>query len=165
MKKPDDSLFISQSWLARAARRSQSTIRKWGLEPVKKKGRTIYYDIRAAFAKVRELEGGEHVAHLTEARAELADVQRERIELELSEKQKELVPAHVILESWSDLLVTFRQRMQNLIARIDQLAATGGDVEQMADAVSTEIEKALAELGQFDGVRKMPTGEHVETRH
>lgn len=142
MKKPDDSLLVSLTWVCRATRRSPQAVRRWGLR-AKRKGRATYYRAPDVFDKVREIENTTSPqAELASERAALARSQRRKIDRENDASENFLLDARTVAEEWSHVFLIVRNRILNLSSRLQQLIVE----TDVAEIAAREIEQALNEL-------------------
>lgn len=86
-------------------------------------------------------------------------LQGDKIELEIAEKRRELIPASEIEPAWAGMILAAREALLSIPDRIAPLLAHLDGVDAMRDLLSEQIEDALLKLAATDGERITdPTG-------
>ena len=82
---------------------------------------------------------GDHRKRLTKARADIAEMEAERL-------SGQLVPVDRAEKVWTDAVANFRQRTLAVAHKAAPLVAVEGDIEQCHEIIEAHIHEALAEL-------------------
>ena len=80
-------------------------------------------------------------------------LQGDKIELEIAEKRRELIPASEIEPAWVGMILAAREALLSIPDRIAPLLAHLDGVDAMRDLLSEQIEDALLKLAATDGER------------
>lgn len=129
------------------------TFQRWGWKPHAEEGRQKLFDLREIAQKRYGDEAAQReVLDLTAERARLARAQAEKQELDLAERQGELIPAEAVVDTWADVLSAFRAKVLALASFAAGAAARGETVDSLADSVRAGLLAALGELADFDPV-------------
>ncbi len=92
-------------------------------------------------------------------KSRLNRLQGDKIELEIAEKRRELIPASEIEPAWVGMILAAREALLSVPDRIAPLLAHLDGVDAMRDLLSEQIEDALLKLAATDGERITdPTG-------
>lgn len=85
----------------------------------------------------------------------LARLQGDKIELEIAEKRRELIPASEIEPAWIGQVLAAREALLTIPARVAPLLAHMDSAEAMRDLLDEQIEDALTKLAATDGERRI----------
>jgi len=113
------------------------------LTPVKEEGRSKYYRLKDV---VNSITGAG--LDLSQERAKLDQKKREKLELEIAEKKRELLPADEVLEHYAKLVMNCRGRMLALPPTLAPQLAVEGDVAACSDLIKQCVYEALSELAE-----------------
>ena len=115
-----------------------------GLEPVKVDGRSKYFrlrDVVQAIFGTGALDGPQE-------RAKLDVAKRKKLELEIAEKRRELLPADEVKIYYSKLVMNARGRLLALPSALAPQLAVEGDVAACAILIKQGVYDALEELAE-----------------
>lgn len=139
-------VLLTQGQIAAAFGLAPSTISRWPLQPVERRGREVYYDLAEA---IRYRIGELGRLDLQQERARLARVQSERQELQLARERGELLPADDVERVWSLYIATARARMLTL-PEVAAPRVAGATVPAAVFILRDLVYEALTELAKYD---------------
>lgn len=115
------------------------------------------YDLRDV---AKHVYGGEPEAvrdlNLTQERAHLSKVQREKIEIELAAMREEYVPVGAVLDAWTTVCIQYRDNLLTLENKIKEFSAAGFIGDDIGDEFCDYINDGLVELSRFDPLGAEP---------
>ena len=129
------------------------TIRKRlnNVDPIKVDGRSHFYDSTIVLPLIYELDrlkNGD--LDLNTEKAKLAAVQRQKIEIEIDEKQEKLVPADEVGKYWDKLVNNCRSKLLALPTRLAPQLVGIKDPNVIESNLRDVIYEALTELSNSD---------------
>ena len=148
----DRRLLVPQHVAALAFGITVPALLKWKIKPREKTGRVaLYYLPDLISLRVKRADSGE--AKLAEQRARLAELQGDKIEIELAEKRADLIPSELILAAWEPIAGAIRARVLALPAKIKRAAP---DLNQdQLDEVKRQCREMLEGLAN-GGIPRRP---------
>lgn len=139
---------------------SQQTISEWqakGLPYVAGNSRHggNQYDTAAVIRWLRETDVAKACGGET-PRDRLARVQADRVEMEIAEKRRELIPAGEIGQEWASVIVATRQALLVVPQEVAPLCVGIDDPDPIREILQDAIEEALSRLAEDDESRAVP---------
>lgn len=128
----------------------------WKIPPAYRIGRRKIYDARVVFVEVvrprlqPEQDGG--VLDLNAERAKLARAQTQKHELDLAEREGELIHRDDVIATWSDIVVAIRARLLALARLMPGHRRTGDSADDITRSVERAVRESLEELERFDPI-------------
>ena len=139
-------VLLTQSQLAAAFGLAPSTISRWPLQAVERRGREVYYDLREA---IEHCVGELGRLDLQQERARLARVQTERQELQLARERGQLLPAADVEVVWCGYIANARARLLAL-PEVAAPRVVGETVVAATTILRGLVYDALEELAAYD---------------
>lgn len=118
------------------------------------RGESNAYNVRACINWWIAREVGKHGEETPRDR--LARVQADRIEMEIAEKRRELIPAAEIGQQWASVVIASRQAMLVIPQNIAPLLVGMDDPDPIRELLQDAIEEALARLAEDDQPDALP---------
>ena len=109
------------------------------------------FDAVKAVADYLELRASrEPDLDLAKERALLAKKQREKIDFDIAQRKRELIPAAWVERPWNTMIGTMRSRLLQLPTKLPPLLqATDGSFAQMRETIRKELYSCMTELSEF----------------
>ncbi len=113
----DERLLLPQSVCAIALNISVQALKRWRVKPREKRGREVLYYLPELLRyQVGRDESGK--LSLTDERARVARAQAERMELELEEYRRTLIPADEVVEAWEKIAAAVRTKVLGFPSKV-----------------------------------------------
>ncbi len=149
-----DVKFLTASDLEYLTGRNFRTIKKrlGDLEPVKTRGRSKFYEARAAIARVFSSNDAQVQYDLNKERARLAAMQADEKQIDYLRKVETLLPADLVEKEWSNLVGAVRAKLLSIPVKAAPHLLELTTPEEAEHNLRPFILEALAELsnGQTD---------------
>ena len=123
-----------------------STVDRWIRNgcPHSKNGRFLELDSAKVFEWVLYDMGQK--LDINQERAALAQKQRQKIELDMAERKRELIPADEILKTWARKITSARARLLSLPSKAAPHLAATNDQAEAEQIINDYVMEALHEL-------------------
>ena len=127
---------------------------RWGVEPVLREGRSVYFSVRDVvdyqLGKVASKHKPDNDLDIVAERARLTYHQANIAELEEDVKRGELIPADVVERVWSDMAASFRAKILSIPTKAAHQFIALTNISEIQDALKEHHNEALLELSDYD---------------
>lgn len=127
---------------------------KWGVEPVKRIGRSTYYCVRDVLdnrlENASQKQKPSDDLDLNEERARLTFHQANIAELDEEVKRGELIPSEIAERVWTDMIASFRAKVLSIPTKAAHQFVALTNISEIQDALKEHHHEALLELSEYD---------------
>lgn len=149
----DKRLLLTKPCIAALCGVTVSTVEKWGLKPVQKVGREVFYYGPEVIEFRFGLEGGRLDAG--QEKAMLDKVRREQAELELKKKRGDLLEIKPLLVEWERVLSGVRQKLYAIPTKIAKPFSMNNNPQAIKADLEDRLDESLQDAEDFvEGLRE-----------
>lgn len=162
---------LSSSEIAKLTGLSDRTIRDWQIKNLIPKSDNLAIVISGIVAhlkkQVEEAKADQKGDELYKEKIRLTQAQADKVKLEISEREGELVLAREVIMAWSAFIIGCRAKLLSLPSKLALQLAAISEASEIKGILEETIDEALLELGSEEFVNELESatvyGDGIQT--